>query len=151
MNLIKTQFNHNQLIDLLNSVETIALVGASQKPERPSNEVMNFLQNKGFKITPINPDLEGQNLLGETVIKNITKLPIKVDMVDIFRNSEAAASICDEVLALPKTLQPKVVWMQIGVINETAAAKLRAAGISVVMDRCPKRVIQEAERVSTLA
>ena len=129
------------LLSLLSTVKTIALVGASQKTHRPSYEVMHFLQNKGFKIFPVNPALAGQTILNELVYASLDDLPEKVDMVEIFRNSEAAGETCAEVLALAKEKQPKVVWMQIGVINEEAAKKLREKGFTVVMDECPKQLL----------
>tara|TARA_R110000850_G_scaffold199610_2_gene325785 strand:- start:450 stop:857 length:408 start_codon:yes stop_codon:yes gene_type:complete len=130
-----------ELLSLLSTVKTIALVGASQKTHRPSYEVMQFLQEKGFKIFPVNPVLAGQTILNEHVYASLDDLPEKVDMVDIFRNSEAAGETCAEVLALAKEKQPKIVWMQIGVINEEAAKKLRENGFTVVMDECPKQLL----------
>lgn len=131
----------SELLSLLSSVKTIALVGASQKTHRPSYEVMHFLQNKGFKIFPVNPVLAGQTIINEHVYASLDDLPEKVDMIEIFRNSKAAGETCAEVLALAKEKQPKVVWMQIGVINEEAAKKLREKGFTVVMDECPKQLL----------
>lgn len=130
-----------ELLSLLSTVKTIALVGASQKTHRPSYEVMHFLQNNGFKIFPVNPTLAGQTILNEPVYASLNDLPEKVDMVEIFRNGEAAGETCAEVIALAKEKQPKVVWMQIGVINEEAAKKLREKGFTVVMDECPKQLL----------
>lgn len=121
---------------LLDSVKTVAIVGASNKEMRPSSFVIKYLQSKGFRIFPINPGLVGQEILGEPVYGSLADLPEPVDMVDIFRNSEAAAGIVDEVLALP--WKPKLVWMQLGVRNDDAGARAEAAGIEVVMNRCPK-------------
>ena len=126
---------------LLSTVKKIALVGASQKTHRPSYEVMHFLQEKGFKVYPINPALAGQNILNEQVYATLEDIPENVDMVEIFRNSEAAGETCSEVLALPLPKQPKIVWMQIGVINEPAASQLRNKNLTVVMNECPKRVL----------
>lgn len=120
--------------DILTGAKTIAVVGLSAKPERPSHGVARFLQNKGFRIVPVNPGLAGQTLLGETVYPNLAAIPFAVDMVDIFRNSAAAGAIVDDAVAI----KAKAVWMQIGVIDEAAAARARAAGLQVVMDRCPK-------------
>jgi predicted CoA-binding protein len=126
----------------LNDIKTIALVGASPKVDRPSNEVMLYLQEKGYQIVPINPAAEGQEILGEQVISSVSKLRSPVDMIEIFRNSKAAGEVCEEVLSLPEEKRPKVVWMQIGVVNDAAAAKLRSKGMKVVMDQCPKRILK---------
>ena len=130
-----------ELLNLLSSVKSIALVGVSAKTNRPSYEVMNFLQNKGFKIYPFISILAGQHILNEEVYGSLEDIPFKVDMVEIFRNSEAAGETCNEVLALSKEQQPEIVWMQIGVINEEAAKLLRDQNFTVVMDQCPKKLL----------
>lgn len=122
---------------VLDGVRTVALVGASPKSVRPSFFVMKYLQSKGFKIHPVNPGAADQRILGEPVVARLADLPEPVDMVDVFRNSDAAADTVDEALALP-TL-PKVIWMQLGVRNDEAARKAEAAGVTVVMNRCPKQ------------
>jgi predicted CoA-binding protein len=125
--------------DILESVRTIAVVGASQNESRPSNFVAAFLQQRGYRIIPVNPGLAGQTLLGETVYATLGDIPEPVDMIDVFRAPEHVPAIVDEALALdPK---PAVIWMQQEVINEPAAKKARAAGLKVVMDRCPKEEI----------
>lgn len=120
--------------DVLTSVSTIALIGASEDPYRPSHEVMEFLQKQGYRVIPVNPGLAGKTLLGEVVHATLAEIPDPVDMVDIFRRSEFAGAIADEAVAIGA----KVVWMQLDVIDEEAAARARAAGVTVIMDRCPK-------------
>lgn len=119
---------------ILRATKTIALVGASNNPQRPSHEVMAFLQARGFRVIPVNPGLAGQSLLGEKVFGALGEIGEPIDMVDIFRRSEAVPPLVDEAMALGV----KTVWMQLGVIHQAAAAQARAAGLTVVMDRCPK-------------
>ncbi|MBK8157521.1 MAG: CoA-binding protein [Rhodospirillaceae bacterium] len=122
---------------ILTETRIIALVGASPKPDRPSHGVMRFLQRHGYRVIPVNPGLEGQTLNGERVYARVTDIPEaksgQIDMVDIFRNSENALEPSREAIAVGA----KTVWMQLDVINETAAAEARAAGLNVVMDHCP--------------
>jgi predicted CoA-binding protein len=121
---------------ILQSVKTIALVGASSNEVRPSYFVMKYLLDKGYDVIPVNPGLAGQTLLGQTVYAALKDIPKPVDMVDIFRNSEAAGPITDEALSLSP--RPKVIWMQLSVRNDDAASRAEAEGVQVVMDRCPK-------------
>lgn len=121
---------------ILQSVRTVALVGASNNEVRPSYFVMKYMLDKGYTVIPVNPGLAGQQLLGQTVYATLKDIPQAIDMVDIFRNSEAAGPITDEALSL--TPKPKVIWMQLTVRNDEAAAKAEAAGLQVVMNRCPK-------------
>jgi predicted CoA-binding protein len=123
---------------ILRSVKTIAMVGASPNEMRPSYFAMKYLLDKGFKIIPVNPGQAGKDILGQKVYASVSGVPPPVDMVDIFRNSEAAGPITDEVIANKDRLGAKVLWMQLGVINEEAAKRAEAAGLTVIMNRCPK-------------
>ena len=126
--------NEAEIAALLASARVIALVGASDRPERASHEVMQFLQRRGYRVVPVNPQLAGQVLLGETVVAGLGDITDKIDIVDIFRRSEAVGPIVDEAIAVGAG----AVWMQLGVINAEAAAVAEAAGLTVVMNRCPK-------------
>jgi uncharacterized protein len=124
--------NDSEIRDILTSVKTIALVGWSPKPDRPSHRVAAFLKARGYRVIPVNPGQAGQEALGETVVATLDEAG-PVDMVDIFRRSEEAGAVADDAVRLGA----KVVWMQLGVVDEAAAARARAAGVRVVMDRCP--------------
>ncbi|MEJ1161303.1 CoA-binding protein [Prosthecomicrobium sp. N25] len=119
---------------ILDGVKSIAIVGASNNNVRPSYFVQKYLISKGYEIWPINPGLAGQEILGRPVHGSLRELPGKVDMVDIFRGAEHAGPIVEDAIALGA----KVVWMQLGVRNDEAAARAEAAGLKVVMNRCPK-------------
>jgi uncharacterized protein len=123
---------------LLRSVKTIAMVGASPNESRPSYFAMKYLLEKGFKIIPVNPAIAGQEILGQKAYASISEVPPPVDMVDIFRNAQAAGPITDEAIANKDRLGVKVLWMQLGVINEDAKTRAEAAGLTVIMNRCPK-------------
>jgi predicted CoA-binding protein len=110
------------------------MVGASPKWVRPSHFVFRYLQQKGFRVIPVNPQSAGETILGETVYRSLREVPVKIDVVDIFRNSEAAGPIVDEAIAVGAG----AVWMQLTVRNDAAAERARAAGLEVVMDRCMK-------------
>ncbi len=119
---------------ILSSVRTIALVGASSNWNRPSYFVMKYLQGKGYRVIPVNPGTAGKEQLGERIYASLRDIPEKIDMVDVFRASDAVGPVVDEAIAIGA----KVVWMQLGVRNDEAAAKAEAAGIEVIMNRCPK-------------
>ncbi|MBL9064096.1 CoA-binding protein [Tabrizicola sp.] len=121
-----------EIRDILTSVKTIALVGWSPKPDRPSHGVAAFLKRRGYRVIPVNPGQAGQEALGETVVASLAEAG-PVDMVDIFRRSEEAGAVVDQAIAVGA----KVVWMQLGVVDEAAALRARAAGVQVVMNRCP--------------
>lgn len=120
---------------ILEETRTIAVVGASQNPARAVYGVMGFLIGRGYEVYPINPGLAGQELHGRTVYASLTDVPAEIDMVDVFRNAEAAGDTIDEALALP--VPPKTIWLQLGVINQAGFDKAEAKGVKVVMDRCP--------------
>ncbi|WP_353859187.1 CoA-binding protein [Azospirillum formosense] len=123
---------------VLDRVKTIALVGASNDPVKASFIVLKYLRDKGYRVIPVNPKLAGQTILGERVYASLSELPEPPDMVDVFRNATAAAGVTDEAIAIGA----KVVWMQLGVRNDEAAARAEAAGLTVVMNRCPKIELQ---------
>ena len=119
---------------LLQNARTIALVGASDRPERASYGVMKFLQDQGYRVYPVNPRITGEHVHGEYVWRELNQIGEAIDIVDIFRNSAEAGAVVDEAIAVGA----KAVWMQLGVIDEAAAARAEAGGLKVVMDHCPK-------------
>lgn len=137
----------SEIRKILDETKTIALVGASPNPHRPSHRVANFLVAKGYRVIPVNPGIAGKTLFGETVYASLTDIPsdITIDMVDVFRRSEAVTPVVVEALAVLWPL-PKTIWMQIGVINDEAAEKARAAGIKVVQNLCPVIEIRRLQR-----
>ncbi|QDB99013.1 CoA-binding protein [Mesorhizobium sp. 8] len=129
-------YDNAYIAGILNSVRTIAIVGASANEVRPSFFVLKYLLAKGFEAFPVNPGHAGREILGRMTYARLADVPAAVDMVDIFRASAAVPAIVDEALALDPL--PKVIWMQLTVRNDEAAAKAEAAGVKVVMNRCPK-------------
>ena len=122
------------IYELLARTRTIALVGASDRPDRPSHGVMAYLQSRGYRVLPVNPHITGEHVHGEYVWRELGQIGEPIDMVDIFRRPTAAGEAVDQAIAAGA----KSVWLQIGVINEDAAARAEAAGLAVVMNKCPK-------------
>ncbi|QKC84290.1 CoA-binding protein [Mesorhizobium sp. NZP2077] len=129
-------YDNTYIGGILNSVKTIAMVGASANDVRPSYFVLKYLLAKGFSVVPINPGQAGKEILGQMTYASLADVPGPIDMVDIFRAATAVPGVVDEVLRLDPL--PKVIWMQLGVRHDDAAARAEAAGIKVVMNRCPK-------------
>jgi predicted CoA-binding protein len=122
------------IAELLSSARTIAVIGASDRPERASYGVMRFLQDHGYRVLPVNPQITGEHVLGEFVWRELAQIGVPIDIVDIFRRPDAAGEAVDAAIAVGA----KAVWMQLGVIDRDAAERAEAAGLKVVMDRCPK-------------
>jgi predicted CoA-binding protein len=116
----------------------MAMVGASGDWKRPSFFAMKYLQRRGYRVIPVNPGRAGTEILGETVYASLAEIPVPIDMVDVFRSSEAALGVAEEAAALAEEKQIKVLWLQLGIRNDAAAEIAQAAGIQVIMDRCPK-------------
>src|SRR5581483_9056078 len=127
-------YDNAKLRGILATVRTIAMVGASSSWNRPSYFVMKYLQSKGYRVIPVNPANAGQDLLGEKVYASLKDIPDRVDMVEVFRASDQVGPVADDAIAIGA----KILWMQLGVRNDEAAAKAEAAGLAVIMDRCPK-------------
>src|SRR6202042_1220860 len=127
-------YSDAQIRSILERVKTIALVGASPNWNRPSYFVMKYLQGKGYRVIPVNPGAAGKEQLGEKIYASLRDIPEKIDMVDVFRASDQVGPVVDDAIAIGA----KVVWMQLGVRNDAGAEKAEAAGIEVVMNRCPK-------------
>jgi len=122
------------ITELLAGARTIAMVGASDRPDRPSNQVMKFLQDQGYRVIPVNPTITGEHVHGEYVWRELAQIGEPIDIVDIFRRSSEVGPIVDQAIAIGA----KAVWMQLGVIDPEAAARAEEAGLAVVMDHCPK-------------
>ncbi|MBS0538621.1 MAG: CoA-binding protein [Proteobacteria bacterium] len=132
--IFNDRYDDSYLRKILRDTKSIAMVGLSANWNRPSFFAAKYLLDRGYKVFPVNPAAKGQEILGQKVYGSLEELPQKVDMVDIFRNSEAAGPITDEAIRHGA----KVVWMQLGVVNEAAAQRAEEAGLKVVMNRCPK-------------
>ena len=131
-------YDDRAIARILTGVRTIAVVGASDNPARASYGAIADLHAKGYRVVPVNPALAGQDILGHEVLGSLSDVPAPVHMVDIFRNSAAALEVTREAIALKDTLGIRVIWMQLGVRNDEAALEAEAAGLEVVMNRCPK-------------
>lgn len=129
------EYTDSYVADILRETKVIALVGASPNPQRPSHGVMGFLLRKGYRVIPVNPGHAGKEIQGQPVVARLADISEPVDMVDVFRAAHTLPALVDEILAL-KTL-PKAIWGQLSVRDDAAAARAEAAGIKVVMDRCP--------------
>ncbi len=131
-------YSNAYLLRILESVRCIAMVGASATWNRPSHFAMKYLQEKGYRVIPVNPGQAGKEILGELCYGTLAEVPGPFEMVDIFRGSDAALGVVEEAIALKDEKAIEVIWMQLGVINHDAASRAEAAGLEVVMDRCPK-------------
>lgn len=129
------RYDDSYIADILHSVKTIALVGASPNAARPSNGVMGYLLAKGYHVIPVNPGLVGKEILGQPVYGKLADIPEPVDMVDVFRAPEFLGTVVEDALALPA--KPRVIWSQLDIRDDAAAEKAEAAGLKVVMNRCP--------------
>jgi predicted CoA-binding protein len=130
------QYDDSYIRGILNTVKTIAMVGASAKDNRPSYFAFKYLMERGYNMIPINPGLDGKELLGRKIYGRLSEVPEPIDMIDVFRASKYALPVVREALTL--TPKPRVIWMQLGVRNDEAAAVAEASGMKVVMNRCPK-------------
>ncbi|MGD9424344.1 CoA-binding protein [Pantoea sp. NSTU24] len=126
--------NDQTIRDVLTRTQRIALVGASDRPERPSFGVMKYLLDQGYEVIPVSPKLAGKTLLGQQAYATLAEVPGEIDIVDVFRNAEAAWGVAQDAIAAGA----KTLWLQLGVINEQAAVLAQDAGLTVIMDRCPK-------------
>ncbi|RZO19410.1 MAG: CoA-binding protein [SAR92 clade bacterium] len=132
-------YSDEYLKDILTEVQSIALVGASPRADRDSHIVMNVLLEAGYQVIPVNPREAGNSILGQTCYGSLAEIDIPVDMVEIFRSSEAALGVTKEAIAIGA----KVIWMQLQIVNHQAAQMAESSGIKVVMDRCPKLELQK--------
>lgn len=130
------RYDDDYISGILASVATIAVPGASTHPSRPSHGVTAFLVSQGYEVYPVNPGQAGREIAGRPIFTRLADVPVAIDMIDVFRRSEALPALADEVLAL--TPLPSVFWTQLGIRDDATAARLEAAGIRVVMNRCPK-------------
>ena len=130
----ENQLSSDGVRDLLRATRTIAIVGASPNPARPSNDIMRYLLDHGYRVIPVNPGHAGRAILGQPAYARLADIPEPVDLIDIFRRTDALGAVVDEALAM--TPRPNAIWMQLGLRDDAAAARAEAAGLAVVMDRC---------------
>lgn len=142
-------YDDSYIAAILERVSTVAVVGASPNPARPSYHVMEVLLDRGFVVTPVNPGHDGEEILGCRVYASLADIPGPVDMVDVFRSSEAALEEVREAVRLKKKLGLSAVWMQLGVRNDQAAREAEAAGLEVVMNRCPAIELARLSRMGS--
>jgi predicted CoA-binding protein len=131
-------YTDDYIRDILDDTKTIAMVGASSDPERPSNQIMQYLQAAGFRVIPVNPGIGAEGLFGETAYASLDDVPDQIDMVDVFRRSDAVAGIVDELIPIIASKGIRYLWLQLGVVDEASGDRARKAGLEVVMDRCLK-------------
>jgi len=131
-------YDDKLILRILKDVRIVAMAGASPNWVRPSNFAMKYMLGKGYQVHPINPGHAGKEICGRMTYASLADVPGPIDMLDIFRNSEAAGAVVDEAILLKDKKQLKIIWMQLGVINDAAAERAEAAGLTVIMDRCPK-------------
>jgi predicted CoA-binding protein len=136
MNMNHDSYSDDHIREILNSVKTVAMVGASPQNVRPSYFVFKYLAERGYDMIPVNPGQVGKSLIGKPFVGSLREIDRPIDMVDIFRSADHIMPVLDEILALPAL--PKVIWLQLGVRHDEAAAKAEAAGMKVIMNRCPK-------------
>lgn len=136
--MTRERYEDGQLRDLLATSRRIAVLGASPNPARHSHRVMRYLQANGYRTLPVNPSATGEPLLGETAYASLAEVPAPIDIVDVFRRQDAIPSVAAEILEVHAEKQLRAVWLQLDLYDEVAAAKLRAAGLTVIMDRCIK-------------
>ena len=134
MSSLGFHYDDPYLIDILRRNRTVAMVGASPNWNRPSYFAMKYLQRKGYRVIPVNPVAAGQTILGETVVPDLASIDVPVDVVDVFRRADAVPAIAEEAIRI----KARVLWLQLGVVHEEAAARAEAAGLQVVQDRCMK-------------
>lgn len=132
----KLTYDDADILRILRGTRTIAIVGASADPSRPSHEVMRYLQARGYRTIPVNPRWVGDEILGEPVVASLKDIDGTVDLVDVFRSPEAAGGVFDEAVAQKDRLGIRIVWMQLGIRDDAAAARAEAAGLTAIMDRC---------------
>lgn len=135
---MRETYDDRDILGILQSTRRIAVVGASTNPDRHSHRVMAYMQRSGYRLLPVNPGAIGRTILGETVYASLADVPGPIDMVDVFRRADAIPGVADEVLAVREAKEIRYLWMQLDLYNEEVARRARAAGLTVVMDRCLK-------------